>query len=349
MTNLDADPREHAGGAADCSGPEFKVIQPRTVPLGGIRAMPVRRTLPHRELSLIGAWCFLDQFTSDGGAAMTVLPHPHTALQTVTWPVTGEIHHRDSLGNDIHVRPGELNLMTAGRGVSHSEFSREGAPLTGVQLWLALPDGPDTGQAQFEQITDLPELTGKGWALTVFIGELGGARSPAATYSPLVGADGRIDPGVEVTLPLNPEWEHGVLVFDGEIHTHEEVQEYYTDPAAANDTDDAVSDGALSEGHLAYVGLGRSEITFTAGPQGARIILIGGEPFTEPVVMFWNFIGRTHEEIAEAAAAWARDWNGGGNERYGKVPGHGDEYIPGPDLPPVRLRPRRSPHTTVEQ
>lgn len=345
MTNLDAHPREHAGTATACSGPELKVIQPRTVPLGGIRAMPVRRTLPHRELSLIGAWCFLDQFTSEGEAAMTVLPHPHTALQTVTWPMTGEIHHRDSLGNDIQVRPGELNLMTAGRGVSHSEFSRDGAPLSGVQLWLALPTGPDTGDAGFEQVKNLPTLTGPGWEFTVFVGELGEVRSPAQVFSPLVGADGRIEPSTQVSIPLNPAWEHGFLVFDGEVHTHEEVEEYFSDPAAAGDTDGAVTDGAISNGHLTYLGLGRTEFTFTAGPAGARVVLIGGEPFSEPVVMFWNFIGRNHEEIAEAAAAWAEDWRGGGNERYGLVPGHRTDHIPGPDLPPVRLKPRRSPHT----
>lgn len=344
MTNLETYPREHVCVAHPCQGPELTVIQPRTVPLGGIRAMPVRRTLPHRELSLIGAWCFLDQFSSTGEAAMEVLPHPHTALQTVTWPITGQIHHRDSLDNDAHVRPGELNLMTAGRGVSHSEFSQADAPLSGVQLWLALPTGPDAGEAAFEQITDLPVVRGEGWEFTVFIGELDGARSPATIHSPLVGAEGRIEPRVEVTLPLNPAWEHGILIFDGEVHTHEEVGEYYTDPAVADHTDDGVRDGVLSEGHLAYIGLDRAEFTFTAGPNGATVILIGGEPFKEPVVMFWNFIGRNHEEIAEAATAWAADWNGAANARYGVVPGHDHEHIPGPPLPPVRLKPRRSKH-----
>lgn len=342
MTNLDAHPQEHAGTAAACRGPELKVFQPRTVPLGGIRAMPVRRTLPHRELSLIGAWCFLDQFAGDGEAAMTVLPHPHTALQTVTWPITGEIRHRDSLGNDIHVRPGELNLMTAGAGVSHSEFSRPGDALTGVQLWLALPSGPDTAAAAFEQVTDLPCVVGEGWEFTVFIGELAGARSPATTHTPLLGADGALAPGAEVELPLDPAWEHGLLVFGGEIHTHEEIEEYFADRATP--ADDAIGDGAIGEGHLAYFGLGRTAIRLTAGPEGARVILLGGEPFTEPVVMFWNFIGRTHDDIARAATAWAEDWREGTNERYGRVPGHGPDHIPGPDLPPVKLRPRRSRH-----
>src|SRR5690625_1917261 len=338
MTNLEARPSAHAGTAAPCTGPELRVLQPRTVPLGGIRAMPVERTLPHRELSLIGAWCFLDRFVSGGEAAMTVLPHPHTALQTVTWPIAGEIHHRDSLDNDVHVRPGELNLMTAGRGVSHSEFSRDGAPLAGVQLWLALPSGPDVGEAAFEQFTDLPAVDGPGWEFTVFVGELDGVTSPARVFSPLVGADGRIEAGARVRIPLKPAWEYGLLVFDGEVEVGEEVEEYHTDSAAPDGAESRVREGVLTPGHLAYFGLRREELAFTAGDEGARVILLGGEPFAEPVVMFWNFIGRNHEDVAEAAADWARDWNGAANSRYGRVPGHG------PDLPPVRLRPRRSPH-----
>lgn len=317
------------------------VIQPRIVPLGGIRAMPVRRTLPHRELSLIGAWCFLDQFNSDGQTPMEVLPHPHTALQTVTWPIVGEIHHRDSLDSDVRVRPGELNLMTAGHGVSHSEFSSAGEPLHGVQLWLALPTGPDTGEPLFEQVTDLPTLTGDGWDFTVFIGELDGVRSPATVFSPLVGADGRIAPGTRVQIPFKPEWEYGILVFSGSVELA--VDNYITDPAAADGIDPDVEAGRIPEGHLAYLGLGDSELSFTAGPDGARVILIGGEPFREPVVMFWNFIGRDHDQVAEAAAAWENDWRGQ-ERRFGLVEGHGDEHIPGPSLPPVRLKARRSPH-----
>lgn len=314
MTNLEADPAEHKGTARDCHGPEVTVIEPRTVPLGGVRAIPVRRTLPHRDLSLIGAWCFADQFASD--EPMTVLPHPHTGLQTVTWPIDGEIRHRDSLGNDVMVRPGELNLMTAGWGVSHSEFSTPNARLSGVQLWLALPPGVDQGEASFEQVRDLPTVAGQGWQFTVFIGSLAEVTSPATVFTPLVGADGRVEPGATVTLPLNPEFEHGILVFDGEIQL----------------------DTPVAEGHLAYLGLRRDSVTFTAGAQGARVVLIGGEPFTDPVVMFWNFIGSSHEDVAQAANAWARDRH----TRFGVVPGHGDEYIPGPPLPPVRLRPRRN-------
>ncbi|HLS01910.1 MAG TPA: pirin family protein [Beutenbergiaceae bacterium] len=311
MTNLEANPTAHTGRAADCHGPEVTVIEPRTVPLGGVRAIPVRRTLPHRNLSLIGAWCFLDQFSST--EPMTVLPHPHTGLQTVTWPISGEIRHRDSLGNDVRVRPGELNLMTAGWGVSHSEFSQP--DLSGVQLWLALPTGPDSGEALFEQVRDLPVVTGPDWEFTVFIGDLAGASSPATVFSPLVGADGRLGPNAQVTLPLNPEFEHGILVFDGDLPPH-------------------------GEGNLIYLGLNRESFTFTAGANGARVILIGGEPFTEPVVMFWNFIGRSHDDVAKAADSWARERA----SRFGVVPGHGSDHIPGPAIPPVRLRPRRSPH-----
>ena len=124
-----------------------RLIEPREVPLGGIRALNVWRTLPHRDLPTVGAWCFVDHF-GPTEETMTVLPHPHTGLQTVTWPLSGEVRHRDNLGSDVVLRPGELNLMTAGDGVAHSEFSVGGPGIMhGIQLWVALPDGPRTGPA----------------------------------------------------------------------------------------------------------------------------------------------------------------------------------------------------------
>lgn len=355
MTNLEADPVEVDGAATDCYGPEFLVLQPRTVPLGGIRALPVSRTLPHREISLIGAWCFLDSFQSDGKSPMEVLPHPHTALQTVTWPFSGTIRHRDSLGSDLTVKPGELNLMTAGAGVSHSEFSSPGQPLSGVQLWVALPDGPDLGPALFENVSDLPVLEGEGWKATVFVGELGAAISPATIFTPLVGAEILMEPGATAELPLNPAWEHGVLAASGSVSLGEPVQEYIRDRAKPDGPSLSTSEqarGTLHSEHLAYLGLKREALTLTAGDEGARIILIGGEPFTEPVVMFWNFIGRNHEQIADAAGAWASEWQDEAeplgeleHARFGLVPGHGRDHIPGPSIPPVRMQPRRSKHT----
>ncbi|QGH70680.1 pirin family protein [Pseudactinotalea sp. HY158] len=393
MTNLEAHPGETVAEPDVRCPRQLQVFAPRTVPLGGIRAIPVRRTLPHRRLPTIGAWCFLDQFDGgDGAAAMTVLPHPHTGLQTVTWPVAGRIRHRDSLGSDVHVNPGELNLMTAGRGVSHSEFSEAGSPLAGVQLWLASPSGPDSGPPDFEQVTELPAVSGAGYRFEVFIGELAGARSPARVFSPLVGADGVIEPGASVRLAVERGWEHGLLVFAGGIEPAEPVDEYVPDrspsgrvaggggaqSSAGTRGGDGVGGGAvgagvdegagadalrgrIGAGNLVYFGGDRDHLEFTAGDEGARVILIGGEPFEEPVVMFWNFVGRSHDDVARASADWAADWDGGAAgpdaapgstgapagdparrpRRFGTVPGHGGDHIPGPELPAVTLRPRR--------
>ena len=154
---------------------EVEVLPPREVPLGGPRAMLVRRTLPSRQRSLIGAWCFVDHYGPDrvddtGG--MSVAPHPHTGLQTVSWLFTGQIRHRDSAGHDALVRPGELNLMTAGRGISHSEVSTEGVEeLHGAQLWVALPGGTRDTEPGFEHYAPAP-VTGDGWTARVFLGQL---------------------------------------------------------------------------------------------------------------------------------------------------------------------------------
>ena len=176
----------------------MQVLTPRDVPLGGLRAMTVRRTLPQRQRSLIGAWCFLDHYGPDevaGEAGMVVPPHPHTGLQTVSWLFTGEIEHRDSAGHHAFVRPGELNLMTAGRGISHSEYSTPGTTtLHGAQLWLALPDGERQVEPTFEHFAPEP-VSGEGWEARVFIGSLLGSTSPVTTYSPLLGAELVLDGG----------------------------------------------------------------------------------------------------------------------------------------------------------
>lgn len=149
-------------------------IEPRDVPLGGVRGLRVWRTLPSRRLPTIGAWCFVDHF-GPSDEAMAVLPHPHTGLQTVTWLMDGELRHRDSLGNDVVLKPGELNLMTSGDGVSHSEFS-VGEPdgMHGVQLWVALPDHRRLGPAGFEHHPDLPRVEGEGWSGVILVGEFAG-------------------------------------------------------------------------------------------------------------------------------------------------------------------------------
>ena len=199
----------------------MEVLTPRDVPLGGLRAMTVRRTLPQRQRSLIGAWCFLDHYGPDevdrSGEGMVVPPHPHTGLQTVSWLFTGEIEHRDSAGHHATVRPGELNLMTAGRGISHSEYSTpETTTLHGAQLWLALPDGDRQVDPTFEHHAPEP-VTGEGWEARVFIGSLLGSTSPVKTYSPLLGAELTLEEGTTLKVPVDPSYELGVLVDQGSV------------------------------------------------------------------------------------------------------------------------------------
>jgi quercetin 2,3-dioxygenase len=315
VSDLDARPDVTTGASAAGNGPVAEIHESRRVPLGGIRDMRVDRVLPHRSLPTVGAWCFLDQFGPQR-TDMCVLPHPHTGLQTVTWPLRGEIRHRDSLGSDVMVRPGQLNLMTAGRGVAHSEFSAGEAPLLhALQLWLALPAHRAAAEPAFERHTELPRFERGGLQATVFAGGLGEARSPATVHTPLVGADLSLSAGAPASIPLRPDFEHALLVIEGELE---------------------VAGTALPAGPLLYLGTGREELSLTARGH-VRAILLGGEPFPDELVMWWNFVGRSHEEIAAARAAWE---NG---ERFGRVAGHGDERIPAPELPGVRLRPRGRP------
>src|SRR5688500_9240049 len=199
----------------------MEVLTPRDVPLGGLRAMDVRRTLPQRQRSLIGAWCFLDHYGPDhvrASGGMKVPRHPHTGLQTVSWLFTGEVEHRDSAGFHAMVRPGEINLMTAGRGISHSEFSTPDTDvLHGAQLWVALPEAARHMEPTFESYRPEP-VTGEGWTLRVFLGSLSGSTSPVTTHTPLLGAEILLEPGARLELITDPSFEHGVLLDSGILH-----------------------------------------------------------------------------------------------------------------------------------
>ena len=298
---------------------EDTVLDAREVPLGGLRALNVWRTLPHRDVPTVGAWCFVDHFgpTED---VMTVLPHPHIGLQTVTWPLAGEIRHKDNLGSDVVLQPGELNLMTAGDGVSHSEFT-VGEPgsmppgnMHGVQLWVALPEGVRSGPAAFEHIADLPRVAGDGWRGVVLMGDFAGAISRATTYTPLVGVELKLAARSLVRIPLDPTFEYAILAVDG--------------PCVIDRTRE------LGHRQLAYLKPGRASITLDA-PQDTTLLLLGGEPFTEPLVMWWNFIGRDHDEIVAARDDWQNQ-----RSRFGHVAGHDGQWIPAPPMPQLRLKPR---------
>lgn len=321
MSNLETLPLEtacHAGPDVDGA---VQVVQPRLVPLGGPRAMTVRRTLPSRERSLVGPWCFADHYGPDDvsrRAGMNVPPHPHTGLQTVTWLFAGDVEHRDSLGTVQTIRPGQLNLMTAGRGIAHSEVSLPGTRvLHGVQLWLALPDAVRDGARAFEHHHDLPVVDLDGASGVVVMGAYGGVASPATTLSPLVALEVVLPAAARVTLPLEPAFEHGVLVDSGDVR----VAGVPTPPSA-----------------LAYLSPGRRAVDLGCdGP--ARVLLLGGEPFGEDILMWWNFVGRTHDEVVQARAEWQAGLAAGG-ERFGRVEGYDGAPLPAPELPTVRLVPR---------
>ncbi len=300
-----------------------QVVTSREVPLGGPRAMRVRRTLPQRERSLVGAWCFVDHYGPEDVAAsggMDVPPHPHTGLQTVSWLFSGEVEHRDSGGVHALVRPGELNLMTAGSGVAHSEVSTPATTvLHGVQLWVALPDAARERPRGFDHHVPTP-VGVDGGTVRLLLGRLVGDTSPVPTHTPLLAAEVVVDAGAEVVLEVEPTFEHGVLVDRG--------------PVLVDGTEVLVSD-------LGYRAAGEASLSLrNEGTAAARVLLLGGEPFTEPVLMWWNLVARTHEEIVALRAAWESP-----SERFGQVEGYvGDvRRLPAPPLPGTRLKPRLTP------
>ena len=345
VTNVELDPAEvvcrsrpesvrppGASRPSTAHGQDPEILEPRDVPLGGLRAMTVRRTLPQKSRSLIGAWCFADhygpqQVAETGG--MRVAPHPHTGLQTVSWLFEGEIEHRDSVGSHAMVRPGELNLMTAGRGIAHSEVSTATTTvLHGVQLWVALPERASALAPAFEHVLPQEAVDG-GLRCRVFIGSWLGMDSTATTHSPLLGAELELQPGTTVDLPLERQHEHGVLVDSGDV---------------------AVGGVPVTRAALAYLPPGTRSLALTAGARKARVLLLGGLPLKEDILMWWNFIGRSHEEVVEFRRQWQAEvaaFAAGEppSTVFGRVDGYPGGPLPAPEMPGVRLRPRPAPRT----
>lgn len=302
----------------------IQVLTGREVPLGGVRAITVRRTLPHRDRAFIGAWCFVDHYgphdvSADGRGGMDVPPHPHTGLQTVSWLFSGAIEHRDSGGVVATVKPGEVNLMTAGHGICHSEVTTaETRTLHGVQLWVVLPEEThDTARGFDHHTTEPVSLADGGATVRVFAGSLPGlGSSPITVFSALVGAQLDLEPGARVHVPIDHGFEHGVLLDIGTV---------------------SVEDTVIAPGDLACLDPGPDHLDLQAGPEGARILLLGGTPFDEEVIMWWNFVARSHDEVVAFREAWQAE-----DERFGRVGGYVGEVdrLPAPPIPPVRLRPR---------
>jgi redox-sensitive bicupin YhaK (pirin superfamily) len=230
----------------------------------------------------VGAWCFFDHagpVVAPGGGA-GIGPHPHIGLQTVTWVLAGELLHRDSLGNEQPIRPGELNLMTAGRGIVHAEEHRSAGPVHLAQLWVAQPEATRNGPPAFEHHGQLPRLDlGRGCTATVLIGDVGKARSNARRDTDHVGVDLELRSDVE--LPAVRTFEYGIVPLQGAVEV----------------------DGRVAgPGHWVYLGADRDEIRLLAS--SARAILLGGAPFEEPILMWWNYVARTRDEISVAHQDW---------------------------------------------
>lgn len=288
------------------SGRTLESYPNREVKLG---PLPVARALPIKDRRMIGPWCFLDRFgplTFSGEKPMDVAPHPHIGLQTVTWLLDGEVIHDDSLGCEAIARPGGVNVMTAGRGIAHAEQTpRENSGrLNGVQLWVALPGSHREVEPSFAAIERVPAVEQPGGLIQIFAGSLGGEASSAPHFSEILGVDITIHAGTTLEIDLPPEHEHGVLVLNGDCR---------------------LEDQPLEEKHLCYLGMQRSCAAFSSRA-GGRILLIGGPPFPEPILMWWNFVARTQEEIATARGDWEE------RRRFGDVKAYRGARLNAPEL-----------------
>lgn len=339
MSNLEQHPTEQDAGSTVALALRHDVLAGREVPLG--RYTVVNRLLPHTNRRMVGAWCFLDHFGPDAiltGPGMQVPPHPHCGLQTVTWLLDGEVLHRDSVGSLAMIRPGQLNLMTAGHGIAHSEQSPDGhgPTLHGLQLWIALPEMDAAGPSSFEHHADLPTIEvgvdrdattdDRGAFYTVVVGEFLGQRSPARVHTPIVGVDIRLAPGnsggIATGLPLRKDFEYAILALAGA----------------------ATADGTpVTPGNLVYLGDGRTDLPIET-ETGARLFLLGGEPFADELVMWWNFVARSHDQIVAARDAWMKgaaiSGRAADGDRFGAVSGYEGPALPAPEMPTTRLRAR---------
>lgn len=304
MSNLTASDSAEPASPAPALAPAFEARPGNLTSLG---AVPIHRLLPRSGRRLVGPWCFADRFDARGAAVeMDVPPHPHIGLQTVSWLLEGRIHHRDSLGEESTAAPGVLNLMTAGRGIAHSEVTPEGGvgALDGVQLWVALPAADRAAAPAFARHQDLPVAALAGGRATVLMGSLAGLVSPARAFSPMVGAE--IAARGRVVVPLDPAWEHALVMLRG----------------------GALLDGReeLAADTLYYLGGGRSEIALDCRGDDPRALLLGGAPFGETVLMWWNFVARTSDEVAAARDDWAA------GARFGEVRGYRGQRLAAPPL-----------------
>jgi len=275
----------------------------------------IRRALPNHHRRMIGAWCFFDHAgpaNYAAGQGITIGPHPHIGLQTFSWMIEGRILHTDSLGYRQWIEPGQVNLMTAGRGISHAEESPADTPgrFQLAQLWIALPKAESEREPSFHHYPDLPILERGGFRMTVLAGTFAGARAPAEVFTPLVGIDLASQGPARADLDLEADFEYGVMTFEGTA---------------------TVGGEPLAPGALLCFGPGRDKLALET-PAAARLLLIGGRPFGEEILLWWNFVGRSFEDMERATRDWLE------TDRFGKVEGARGAPLVAPDLRGLRMR-----------
>jgi redox-sensitive bicupin YhaK (pirin superfamily) len=301
------------------------VLLPRAHDLGGFE---VRRALPAKERQMVGPFIFFDQMGPGeflAGRGLNVRPHPHIGLATVTYLFDGEILHRDSLGSHQPIRPGDVNWMTAGRGIAHSERTDRalrvrGNRLFGIQSWVALPKAAEETTPAFVHHpgASLPVIEDRGIRLRLIAGEGWGSRAPVTVSSSLFYADAVLAAGASLPLPDGHE-ERAAYILEGEVE---------------------VAGDRFAPGRMLVFRAG-DRLALRAGPRGARVLLLGGAAMDGPRYLFWNFVASSRERIEQAKADWQAD-------RFGKVPGDETEFIPLPERVVLRARGPREPGQVSE-
>ena len=270
----------------------------------------IKRALPSRHKRMIGAWCFLDHagpVSFPQGDGLDVGPHPHIGLQTFTWMIEGTLMHTDSIGSKQLIRPKQVNLMTAGQGISHTEVAPEQEThMHAAQLWIALPDAKRKMPPRFDHYPELPVVSRDGVEFTVLVGEFLETRSPVEVHSPLLAVDLTAAETVRTRLQLNPAFEYGFMALEGTAH---------------------INQHELNEDNMVVLEPGLQDIEIELH-QGARVLLLGGEPFESAILLWWNFVGRTQDELSEARDQWVNQ-----DPRFGSIPDYNGPRLEAPALP----------------
>ncbi|MDM1757627.1 MULTISPECIES: pirin family protein [unclassified Acinetobacter] len=302
----------------DCEKYVNKFIQDfeiRSAEIG--KGTVIKRALPSRHKRMIGAWCFLDHAGPvhfPQGDGLDVGPHPHIGLQTFTWMIEGTMMHTDSIGSKQLIRPKQVNLMTAGYGISHTEVAPDTeTKMHAAQLWIALPDDKLNMAPQFDHYPELPVVIREGVEFTVLVGEYLNTTSPVKVHSELLGVDLTAQESTTTRIPLNPQFEYGFLALEGNaiINGHE-----------------------LTDDNMVVLepGLNEIEIQLHAG---SRLLLLGGEPFESPILLWWNLVGRTQEELKIAREQWINH-----DARFGTIPDYDGPRLEAPAFPD-KMRPSK--------